>query len=66
VDRVVVRCAGLGRIDITGAYTLAEMLEQARRAGIDMTLEDVPGHARRLLSAVGIETADGTEQVPTD
>ena len=66
VDRVVVRCAGLGRIDITGAYTLAEMLEQARRAGIDMTLEDVPGHARRLLSAVGVETADGTEQVPTD
>ncbi len=64
VDRVVVRCGGLGRIDITGAYTLAEMLEQARRAGIDMVLEDVPGHAKRLLSAVGIDTRGPPEAKP--
>jgi SulP family sulfate permease len=64
VKRVVVRCGGLGRIDITGAYTLAEMLEQARRAGIDMVLEEVPGHARRLLSAVGIDSYGPSETAP--
>lgn len=64
VTRVVVRCGGLGRIDITGAYTLGEMLEQARRAGLEMTLEDVPDHAKALLDAVGITIGSvaGAEQ----
>ncbi len=59
VARVVIRCAGLGRIDISGAYVLAETLEQARRAGLDMRLEDVPDHAAPLLRAVGVPV-DGT------
>jgi sulfate permease, SulP family len=54
VKKVVVRCGGLGRIDLTGAYTLREMLQQSERAGIDMTVEDVPEHAMRLFDAVGI------------
>lgn len=54
VTRVIVRCGGLGRIDLSGAYALAEMVEQARRAGLEMTLEDVPDHATRLLRAVGL------------
>lgn len=54
VTRVVIRCGGLGRIDLTGAYTLAEMLEQAEKAGIEMTLERVPDHAARLFTAVGV------------
>jgi len=54
VDRVILRCAGLGRIDLSGAYTLAEMLDQAGRAGFEMTLEDVPDHAIGLLDSVGI------------
>ena len=29
VKRVIIRCGGLGRIDLSGAHTLAEMLEQA-------------------------------------
>jgi anti-anti-sigma regulatory factor len=55
VTRIVIRCGGLGRIDLTGAYTLAEMLEQARGAGIEMTVEDVPEHASRVLLAIGLE-----------
>jgi SulP family sulfate permease len=58
VKHVVVRCGGLGRIDLSGAYSLAEAIEQARLAGIDMRLEKVPEHAERLLRAVGLETAD--------
>jgi len=54
VTRVVLRCGGLGRIDLSGAYALAEMVEQVRRAGLEMTLEGVPDHATRLLGAVGI------------
>jgi SulP family sulfate permease len=54
VERVVVRCQGLGRIDLSGAYTLSEMLEQARGAGIEMTVEGVPDHAASLLRVVGV------------
>jgi SulP family sulfate permease len=66
VSRVVVRCGGLGRIDLSGAYILAEMLEQAGRAGLAMTFEDVPDHASRLLESVGVpiegEPAVGREE----
>jgi SulP family sulfate permease len=55
VTRIVIRCGGLGRIDLTGAYTLAEMLEQAKGAGIEMTVEEVPEHASRVLLAIGLE-----------
>lgn len=61
VSAVLIRCAGLGRIDLTGAYTLAELLEQGARAGIDIRLEEVPDHALRLLSAAGVPMADVPE-----
>jgi SulP family sulfate permease len=62
VSRVVIRCGGLGRIDLTGAYTFAEMLEQAKRAGYEMRLEGVPEHARSVLQAVGVlESTSDTE-----
>ena len=54
VRRVVLRCGGLGRIDLTGAYTLAEMLDHAERAGLEMTLEDAPARALTILGAVGV------------
>ena len=54
VTRVVVRCAGLGRIDVTGAYTLAEIVHHASGAGIRVELVDIPDHAVRVLAAVGI------------
>ncbi len=58
VTKVVVRCAGLGRIDLSGAYTFYETLEHARRAGLEMTIEDVPDHARQLFRSVGVPMDD--------
>lgn len=58
VSKVVIRCGGLGRIDLTGAYIFAETLHHAEGAGLEMTLEDVPDHAVRLFRAVGIPIDD--------
>ncbi|HAY77109.1 MAG TPA: hypothetical protein DCY33_04645, partial [Gemmatimonadetes bacterium] len=54
VNKVVLRCSGLGRIDFSGANVLHEMVDHAERANIELTIEDVPDHALRLLSAVGL------------
>jgi SulP family sulfate permease len=61
VRKVVIRCGGLGRIDLTGAYTLAEMLDQAAGAGIEIRLEEVPEHASRVLGAIGLGSGPPTE-----
>jgi SulP family sulfate permease len=63
VDRVVIKCAGLGRIDLTGAYVLAELLEHLTRAGVEVELTDVPEHAARVLSAAGAHDEEGGETV---
>lgn len=63
VRRVVIRCGGLGRIDLSGAYVLAEILEQAERVGLDMRLENVPAHATGLLRAVGVPMAEEERSV---
>ncbi|HSG09483.1 MAG TPA: SulP family inorganic anion transporter [Longimicrobiales bacterium] len=59
VERVVIRCGGLGRIDFTGAQALAEMLDQLRGAGLTVELSEVPEHAYRVLDAVGVLSAPG-------
>jgi sulfate permease, SulP family len=58
VTHVVVHCKGLGRIDLTGALGLAELLEQVTRAGLEMEIEGVPEHALRVLKSAGIEPSD--------
>jgi len=58
VNRVIVRCRGLGRIDLTGAYIFAEMVDHAKRAGLELTLEQVPDHAIALFRSVGIPVDD--------
>lgn len=58
VNKVIIRCTGLGRIDLTGAYTFAETIEHARSAGLEMTIEDVPEHAIRLFRSVGVPVED--------
>ncbi len=65
VQRVVIRCQGLGRIDLSGAYALAEFTEQCRIAGIEASLEDVPDHAARLLAGVGA-LEDGASRGPAN
>jgi SulP family sulfate permease len=52
VTKVVIHLGGLGRIDLTGAYTLSEMLEQLRGAGIEVEVREVPEHARRIFKVV--------------
>jgi anti-anti-sigma regulatory factor len=56
VKRVVLNCSGLGRIDLTGAYSLAEMVEQVRLAGLEMEIVHVPEQTRRILEAAGVGT----------
>lgn len=58
VNKVVIRCTGLGRIDLTGAYVFHETLEHAERAGLEMTIEDVPDHAIQLFRSVGVPMDD--------
>ena len=60
VNKVVLRCSGLGRIDFSGANVLHEMVDYAGRANIELTIEDVPDHALRLFSAVGLLTLSET------
>lgn len=55
VTRVVVNLSGLGRVDLTGAWTLAEMLDQLREAGLEVSVEGVPHHARRALRGAGAD-----------
>lgn len=56
VKHVVLNCSGLGRIDLTGAYSLAEMVEQVRLAGLEMEIVHVPEQTRRILEAAGVGT----------
>jgi SulP family sulfate permease len=49
---LVVHCDGLGRIDLTGALALRDVISDARSANLTVELIGVPPHARRLLSRV--------------
>lgn len=64
VDKVIVRCTGLGRIDLTGAYVFRETIQHAERAGLEMTIEDVPDHAVALLRSVGVPMVGRDEWKP--
>jgi len=57
VSAMVLHCGGLGRIDLTGALSLAEIVEQVRAAGLEARVEGVPFHARRVLTGVGVMDA---------
>ncbi|GMV05096.1 MAG: sodium-independent anion transporter [Gemmatimonadota bacterium] len=50
--RVKLHLGGLGRIDLSGALGLSQLLEDARRAGVEVELVDVPPHADRILGSV--------------
>lgn len=53
VRRLVLHLAGLGRVDLTGATTLADMLDQLRDSGLEVSVDGVPPHAVRVLRGVG-------------
>ncbi len=56
VRRVLLRLGRLGRIDLTGAYALREVVDQLRAAGVEVAVEDVPEHAHRVLEPLAIGT----------
>jgi len=51
-NHLVVHCERLGRIDLTGALALREVITDARAAHLAVEIIDVPPQARRLLSRV--------------
>lgn len=53
VSRLVLHMAGVGRVDLTGATTLADMLDQLRATGLEVSVDGVPPHAVRVLRGVG-------------
>lgn len=59
VKKLVLHMAGLGRVDLTGATQLADMLDQLRASGLEVSVDGVPHHAFRVLRGVG---APGVEE----
>ena len=49
---LVLHLDGLGRIDLTGAQVLRELMEQLLEGGLDVEMSGVPPHAVRILDAV--------------
>jgi SulP family sulfate permease len=49
---LVIHIGGLGRIDLTGALALRELIENAREAGLTVSVTGMPAHARRILTRV--------------
>lgn len=52
VTHVEVDLGGLGRMDITGAMAIRRMIQDARRASLDVQLKDVPPRARRWIATL--------------
>lgn len=50
--RLVVRLDRLGRIDLTGALALKTLIEDARGAGLEVSVAGWPAHASRILRRV--------------
>jgi SulP family sulfate permease len=51
-QRLVVHLDGLGRVDLTGALVLKGLVADARSAGLEVELRDVPPQARKIVERV--------------
>jgi sulfate permease, SulP family len=51
-DRLHVHLGGLGRVDLTGALVLRGLMDDAREAGFEVELSDVPPQARKIIARV--------------
>jgi SulP family sulfate permease len=51
-ERLVVHLDGVGRLDHSGALALRNVLDLARTAGLDVEVDGVPPHARRIVGAM--------------
>lgn len=52
VTELVIRLDALGRIDLTGALALKSLIDDARHAGLAVTVRGAPRHADRVLRRV--------------
>ncbi|MPZ15338.1 MAG: STAS domain-containing protein [Chloroflexi bacterium] len=50
--RLVVHLDGLGRIDLTGALVLRNLLQDAKHAGLEVELADAPPPAQKIIARV--------------
>lgn len=48
--RLVLHFEGLGRIDLTGAFAITRLIEDAQAAGIMVEIKDVPPQARKFVA----------------
>jgi SulP family sulfate permease len=51
-ERLVVHLDGLGRVDLTGALVLRDLLRDAEEAGLKSEVVDVPPQAAKIISRV--------------
>ena len=56
-DHLVIHMGGLGRVDLSGALVLAQLVGDAEEAGVEVEFVEVPEHARRVLRKVFPERA---------
>jgi SulP family sulfate permease len=69
VGRLAIHLDGLGRVDLTGAMALREIVLDARAAGLEIALVDVPGQAIHVVSRVlgddvSVSPPSGEEPAP--
>jgi SulP family sulfate permease len=50
--RLIVHLDGLGRVDVTGALALQALLTEAREAGLEAEVADVPPQAAKIVARV--------------
>ncbi len=51
-EDLTIHLDGLGRIDLTGALALRALVGEAREAGLNVTIDGVPTHARGLITEI--------------
>lgn len=66
IERLVLHLDGLGRVDLPGALALRQLLQDARDAGLEAELADVPPRAHRFVERVLLRDHDPLAQPRED
>jgi SulP family sulfate permease len=61
IERLVVHLGAIGRLDVTGALALRAIVDEARRAGVELELSGVHERDRRLIDGVIAVSGDPLE-----
>lgn len=48
-ERLLIELIGLGRVDLSGADVLRELVQDAQSAGLTVLFRNIPPHARRIM-----------------